>query len=160
MGSREPPSGAASDRLRKLFSIPVFSDGLYRALTTRPSIRYFLNMAFEGGPPVELIDQAWATARQPGASRAPFCFLAMRLFTPKALETLYAPLSVPALVLYDQDPNINFDRLPSLLQDNAMIQAQRITPTRGMPHWEELEATVATMDAFWKDRADETRGAA
>ncbi len=149
MGSREPPSGEASDRLRKLFSIPVLSQGLYRALTTRASIRYFLNLSFEDRPPVELVDYACATARQPGAAYAPFCFLSMRLFTPGACEKLYQPLKVPTLVLYDKDPNINFDRLPSLLDANEQVQAKRIAPTRGLPHWEEFDATVSAIDEFW-----------
>lgn len=160
MGSREPPSGAASDRLRKLLSVPVFSEGLYRLLTTRASIRYFLNLSFEGEPPVEMIDQAWATARQPGASHAPFRFLAMALFTPGALETLYKPLAVPTLVLYDRDPNINFDRLPQLLHSNPLVRAGRIAPTRGLPHWEDLPATVRAIDEFWKLHATERKGAA
>ncbi len=149
MGSREPPSGAASDRLRKLFSIPLLSDGLYRALTTRASIRYFLDMSFEGDVPVELVDQAWATARQPGAQYAPFCFLSMRLFTPGATDSLYMPLRVPTLVLYDRDPNINFDRLAELMKHNALVTEQRIAPTRGLPHWEQPEQTLRALDTFW-----------
>lgn len=149
IGSREPPSGAASDRLRKLFSIPVFSSGLYRGLTSRASIRYFLSLSFEDRPPVELIDYAWTSARQPGAAYAPFCFLSMRLFTPGASEKLYQPLRVPSLVIYDKDPNINFDKLPELLRSNDSISATRVAPTRGLPHWEEQGDTIAAIDEFW-----------
>ncbi len=152
MGSREPPSGAASERLRKLFSIPVFSAGLYRALTTRPSIRFFLGLSFEKDVPVELLDQACATARQPGARHAPFRFLAMALFTPGARELLYQPLAVPTLVLYDKDPNINFDRLPELLAANPMISAERIAPSCGLPHWDEPDKTIAVLDSFWNKK--------
>ncbi len=150
MGDREPPSGSASDRLRKLFSIPVFSAGLYRALTTRPSIRFFLGLSFEHEVPEELLDQACATARQPGARHAPFRFLAMALFTPGAVEHLYRPLAVPSLVLYDKDPNINFERLPELLASNPAFRAERIAPTCGLPHWDEPEQTVAVLDSFWE----------
>ena len=154
MGSREPPSGAVSDRLRKLFSIPLFSDGLYRALTTRASIRYFLDMSFQHEVPVELVDQAWATARQPGARHAPFCFLAMKLFTPGAADSLYAQLEVPTLVLYDKDPNINFDRLPALLDRNPQLQAERIAPTCGLPHWEQPRKTAAALNSFWASKGN------
>lgn len=155
MGSREPPSGAASDRLRKLFSIPLLSDGLYRGLTTRASIRYFLDLSFEGAVPVELVDQAWATARQPGAQYAPFSFLSMSLFTTGAADSLYKPLRVPALVLYDRDPNINFDRLGELTEQNACIVEQRIAPTRGLPHWEQPEQTIHALDRFWAQVSQE-----
>lgn len=151
MGSREPPSGAASDRLRKLFSVPVFSNALYRGLTTRASIRFFLNMSFEHAVPDSLLDHAWATARQDGARHAPFCFLAMKLFTPGALEKLYAKVEAPILVLYDKDPNINFDRLPSLQEKNAKVRSVRIAPTRGLPHWEQLEKTRAALKEFWDE---------
>lgn len=159
LGSREPPSGAASDRLRKIFSLPVLTQGLYRMLTSRASIRYFLNLSFEGEPPVEMIDQAWATARQPGARFAPYRFLSMALFTQQASTKLYRPLEVPTLVLYDQDPNINFDRLPALLKHNSLVSAQRITPTRGLPHWEDLVATVRAIDAFWGAAVANEKGA-
>jgi pimeloyl-ACP methyl ester carboxylesterase len=155
MGSREPPSGAASDRLRKLFSIPLLSDGLYRGLTTRASIRYFLDMSFESEVPVELVDQAWATARQPGAQYAPFCFLSMSLFTTGAADSLYQPLSVPTLVLYDRDPNINFDRLEELVEHNPNIVEQRIAPTRGLPHWEQPVQTFHALDRFWAPAGQE-----
>ena len=159
MGDREPPSGAASDRLRKLFGVPLLSDGLYRALTTRASIRYFLSLSFEDRPPVEMIDQAWASARQPDAQYAPFCFLSMRLFTRNACETLYRRLAVPTLVLYDKDPNINFAMLPRLIADNPCISEQRISPTRGLPHWEEPAKTFAALEHFWREN-DEGEGAA
>lgn len=155
MGSREPPSGAASDRLRKLFSIPLLSEGLYRGLTTRASIRYFLNMSFESDVPVELVDQAWATARQPGAQYAPFCFLSMSLFTSGAADSLYQPLTVPTLVLYDRDPNINFDRLEELVERNPNIAEQRIAPTRGLPHWEQPVKTFHALDRFWAPAGQE-----
>ncbi len=157
MGSREPPSGAASDRLRKLFSIPLLSDGLYRGLTTRASIRYFLDMSFEGDVPVELVDQAWATARQPGAQYAPFCFLSMSLFTSGAADSLYQPLTVPTLVLYDRDPNINFDRLDELVAQNRCIFEQRIPPTRGLPHWEQPTGTFQALERFWVPAGREKR---
>ncbi len=152
MGSREPPSGAASERLRKLFAVPVFSAGLYRALTSRASIRFFLGLSFEKAVPVELIDQACATARQPGARYAPFRFLSMALFTPGAADTLYRPLAIPSLVLYDKDPNINFERLPELMKSNPLLRAERIAPSCGLPHWDEPEQTIAALDSFWESR--------
>ncbi|MEZ4717272.1 MAG: hypothetical protein R2851_14485 [Caldilineaceae bacterium] len=57
-------------------------------------------------------DYAYATSHQPGARHAPLYFLSGQLFTPDALNKLYAPLTVPTLILYDQDPNISFERLP------------------------------------------------
>ncbi len=125
--------------------------GLYRTLTSRPSIRYFLGKAFEGSAPDEMIDYAYATAHQPGARHAPFCFLSMGLFSPDACSDLYRPLPVPGLVIYDRDPNVTFTRLPALLESAPQWRAQRIAPTLGLPHWEQTEATCAALESFWQD---------
>ena len=148
LGSRRTPSGRASDRLERAFRLPG-TGALFLALTSRPSIRHFLNMAFEGAAPREMIDYAHATARQPGAKYAPFRFLSFRLFTPGALEELYLKVPHPTLVLYDRDPNVSFERLDDLLQRRANCRALRIAPTRGLPHWERLDETARALDEFW-----------
>ena len=138
-----------------MFAAPVLAPALYRILTSRASIRYFLGLSFQDKAPVELIDQACATVRQPGASYAPFCFLSMGLFTSGATEQLYKPLDIPTLVLFDQDPNINFDYLDTLQQENAHIRAKRIAPSQGLPHFDEPDQTFAALDAFWLSLAED-----
>ncbi len=150
LGERQPPGAPTQQRLLSFFRLPGVGSSLYRLLSSRTSIRYFLNMAFHGETPKELMDYARATTRQPGARFAPYCFLSTKLFTDRAWETLYAKLAMPTLVLYDQDPNVGFDRLPALLERNAIIQAERITPTLGMPHWEQPEKTRAALEKFWE----------
>ncbi|MEM0954421.1 MAG: alpha/beta hydrolase [Pseudomonadota bacterium] len=150
MGSREPPSPKVQARLRALFGTAVIAPGLYRLLTSRASIRYFLGLSFQNKPPVELIDQACATVKQPGASYAPFSFLSMGLFTAGATELLYKPLNIPTLVLFDKDPNINFDYLRELEAESPLIQSIRISPSQGLPHFDEPEQTFRAMDGFWQ----------
>lgn len=150
LGDRDPPGPKTQDRLRRFFRLPLVGDGLYRTLTTRASIRYFLGKAFTGDTPEALVDYARATTRQPGASHAPFTFLSMKLFSPDARTTLYQPLPVPGLVIYDSDPNVGFDALPTLLDSAPQWQAARIAPTLGMPHWEQTAATVDALQAFWR----------
>jgi pimeloyl-ACP methyl ester carboxylesterase len=145
---RQPPSGPPADRILKALRLPVLGGGLFRLLTSRPSIRHFLGLSFTGKPPAELVDYAYATAHQPGAQHAPFAFLSMRLFTLDADRQLFRLLQVPVLVLYDQDPNVSFERLDTFEgRDNWHLR--RISPTRGLPHWERTEQTVEAMDAFW-----------
>jgi len=151
MGRRDPPSAKTQARLKKLFNTPVLSPALYKLLTSRPSIRYFLGLSFQGDVPVELIDQACATVRVPGASHAPFDFLSMGMFTPGASGRLYRPLQRPTLVLYDQDPNVAFDLLETLQQENPNIQSCRIAPTQGLPHFDEPDKTFGALDEFWRD---------
>jgi len=150
---RDPPGPTAQRRLLRFFQLPGVGAGLYRALTVKPSVRYFLNMGFTGKAPEDLVDYAHRTTQQPGARHAPFYFLSMQLFTADAVNALYRQVSVPVLVLYDDDPNISFERLPELLDACPNWRAERIEPTLGLPHWEQPVATQAAMDAFWHDVA-------
>jgi len=155
LGTREPPSLEASHRLQRIFATPLLGQTLFRALTCKPSIRYFLNLNFQDRAPEELVDYAYETAHQPGARFAPFAFLSTKLFSRLARTTLYEPLQIPALVLYDTDPNVSFTNLPELLQANSRWRASRVSPCRGMPHWELLEKTCIALDAFWLDAGQE-----
>jgi pimeloyl-ACP methyl ester carboxylesterase len=143
------PTGAAAERAYKFLSVPVINDGLYSLLTTRPSIRYFYGQAFVGDIPAELVDYAYATTHQPGAKYAPLYFLSGQLFTPKAGDTLYGKLTQPVLVIYDKDPNIDFQELPDFLSRHANWHAERVTPTCGLPQWEKPVETADTIDRFW-----------
>ncbi|MGQ9659122.1 MAG: alpha/beta fold hydrolase [Thermochromatium sp.] len=143
------PSGAAAERAYRLLSLPGLSDGLYGLLTTRTSIRYFYNQVFAGATPAELIDYAYATTHQPGAKIAPLYFLSGQLFTPRAWESLYPRVTQPVLVLYDQDPNIDFHKLPDFLARHTHWRAERLIPTQGMPQWEKPAETAAAIQRFW-----------
>lgn len=148
-GARPRPSKKTRDRLFRFFSTPFVGSGLYKALTVKPSVRYFLGMGFEGRPPAALVNYAHRTTNEPGAQFAPFCFLSMRLFTDDAPGALYHHVTAPVLVLYDRDPNISFERLPEVLAQHSNWRAVRISPTLGLPHWEEPEQTFNALDAFW-----------
>lgn len=148
-GLRPRPSEKTRDRLLRFFSTPFVGSSLYRALTVKPSVRYFLGMGFEGRPPAELVNYSHRTTNEPDARFAPFRFLSMRMFTDDAPGTLYHRVTVPVLVLYDRDPNISFERLPEVLEQHDNWQAVRISPTLGLPHWEKPGQTCSALDAFW-----------
>ena len=148
-GARPRPARATRDRLFRFLSTPVIGSSLYRLLTTKPSVRYFLNLQLEGRPPAELLNYSHRTTKEAGARFAPFCFLSMRLFTDDAPSALYRWVTVPVLVLYDRDPNISFERLPEVVDQCHNWRSVRISPTLSLPHWEEPEQTFAALDAFW-----------
>lgn len=152
LGDREPPGARTRARLKRFFGVPLLDRGLYRALTSRSSIRFFLGMSFQGAVPPELIDYAYATSHRAGAHFAPYCFLSGGLFTTGARTKLYEPLSVPGLVIYDRDPNVTFTQLQTLLDTAPRWRAQRIAPTKGLPHWEQTDNTCSALEQFWSDR--------
>jgi pimeloyl-ACP methyl ester carboxylesterase len=147
--TRTMPGGQTGERVHRVLSVPGLSQGLFAALTSRPSIRYFLGLSFVGPVPPEMIDYAYATAHQPGARYAPLYFLSGQLFTQDATARLYAGVNQPVLVLHDRDPNINFDLLADFARDRPQWRVQRIAPTLGLPHWERPTETTAAMDRFW-----------
>lgn len=147
--TRTLPGGKTGERVHRVLSLPGLSQGLFAALTSRPSIRYFLGLAFAGSAPPEMVDYAYATAHQPGARHAPLYFLSGLIFTQDATARLYAGVTQPVLVLHDRDPNINFDLLPDFVRDRPQWRVERIAPTLGLPHWERPAETTAAMDRFW-----------
>lgn len=149
LSRRLPPQPKAAGRLKQLPGAAFMGRSLFRLLSSPLSVRYFLNRAFTGSAPAELVDYALKTTRVKGAEHAPLAFLSMALFSPDALECLYKQLEVPTLLVYDTDPNIDFDRLPELLTANPRVSAQRIAPTCGLPHWEKPHETEAAIAAFF-----------
>ena len=121
----------------------------YDLVSSRPSIKFFLNKSFEGLVPEELVDYGYMTSHQPGAQFTPTYFLSGKLFTPAVRETVYKVIEQPVLVIYDRDPNTNFEMLPLMLRENQNWNGVRISPTKGLPHWEQPEKTIQGMQDFW-----------
>ena len=132
-------------------AVPLWNRPLFDLITTRPSIHHFLDMSFEGLVPADFVDYAYQTAHQPGAQFAPTHFLSGKLFTPAVRDTVYRVLEMPVLVLYDRDAFTNFAMLPALLREKSNWQGLRITPTKGLPHWEKPEKTVEALARFWEE---------
>jgi pimeloyl-ACP methyl ester carboxylesterase len=137
--------------VESFFALPIVGRASFDLLATRTSIRWFLARSFAGEPDERLVGYAYLTAHQPGAKYAPAAFLSGRLFTSDALDHLYAEVPCPIQVLYDTDPYTDFARLPELLSRARDASAVRIPGTRGLPHFEQLGAVTAALDAFWND---------
>ncbi len=148
--SQQANALGTSSLFYRLFSFPLWGQAFYDLIATRPSIRFFLGQSFEGEVDPGLIDYAYATSHRPGARHAPLYFVSGQLFTRDIRETVYDKLKLPVLVIYDYDAFVAFDELPGLLDHCPNWRAARIVPTRGLPHWEKLEETVAALEKFWQ----------
>lgn len=148
--SQQASRSGSSDLIHPLFSFPVWARPFYDLITTRSSIKYFLEQSFIGSVPPDLIDYAYATSHQPGAEHAPLYFISGKLFTPNIKRMVYDRLHVPTLVLYDRDGFTSFELLPDLLAENPSWQAVRLVPTLGLPHFERTEDVVEVLDRYWE----------
>lgn len=136
--------------LYNALSFPLWGQALFDLLVTEPSLNFFLGQIFTGEPPADYIEYAYLAAHQPGGHHAPLYFVGGQLFTPAAHTALYEPLTtIPVLAIYGDDPNVSFENLPALLAANPNWTAYRFEGTRAVPHWDELEHTVATLTDFW-----------
>lgn len=148
--ARPLPSPRLGRRLHRVLRLPGLGSGLFRLLASRPSIRYFLDRSFTERAPDDLVDYAWASAHQPAAWHAPLVFLSMQLFTPDAIDTLYARLHpLPVLAIADRDPYVDFSALPEFAAAQPNWTYERLAPHLGLPHWEHPLATRAALAQFW-----------
>jgi pimeloyl-ACP methyl ester carboxylesterase len=139
----------SSSQLYMGLAVPLWNRPFYDLVSSRPSIQFFLNRSFEGLVPERMVDYAYHAAHQPGAEYAPTYFLSGKLFTPAIRETVYKVLDLPVLVIYDRDPYTYFEMLPLLIQEKANWKCVRISPTKGLPHWEQPHKTNNALEVFW-----------
>lgn len=144
-----PDDPSPARNAHRLLSVRLWARPFYDLLTTRVVLKSYLQKSFTGAPPADLIDYAYATAHQPGAEHAPLAFISGKLFTTDAVRSIYAQVATPTLVIHDRDAYVNFGLLPELLRQNPAWRAERITPTLGLPHFEQLDATAQAIDRFW-----------
>lgn len=147
---QDAAGSSLSDRAYAVLSFPLWAQGLYDLLATRRSIRYFLQMNFVGPVDAGLEDYAYATTHQPGARHAPLHFVSGKLFTPTIRQQVYEHLTQPALVIYDSDPNVRFDELEPMLRAHSNWQAARVTPSLGLPQFEQMPAVERALRSFWE----------
>lgn len=151
LGEARGPSQTAQSKSRSAENyqrLSKWEDPLFAVIRSRPSIHYFLSRSFRGPVPQDLVDYAWETSRQPGASNAPLYFLSGSLFNPDAYTNLYSKLTIPVAVLYDRDGFVSFERLP-LFDAKSNVAAVRIPGTDGLPQWEQPRAVNQVLEEFW-----------
>jgi pimeloyl-ACP methyl ester carboxylesterase len=87
--SREIPA------MHAVFSFPLWSRAFYDLLTSRRSIRYFLERTY-GSDAIDegMLEYDYATTHQPGAQHAPYAFVSGRLFA-KDIRAVYDRLTLP-----------------------------------------------------------------
>lgn len=145
-GDQSP--GRTAPTLGALVRAPIVGEAVFGLLCTRLSIDYFLRKSFHGPIDLDMANHAHLSARHRHARFAPASFLAGSMFTPNAARTLYEPLTIPVLVITDQDPYTDFGALGDLLADGTNWQHHRLAPHRGLPQFDHPDATAGLIASF------------
>jgi pimeloyl-ACP methyl ester carboxylesterase len=144
--------------LRSTLGAPFWSRGLFKLLTSRSSIKYFLKKTF-GSPTIDqgLWDYAYLTTHQPGARHAPYDFVSGYLFSKDAL-LLYEGLAHPVWMAHGVRGDFVDFRHKNRVEGRANWSFE-VFPSGAFPHFEVLDAVTRSYDSFLK-RHDEATGVA
>jgi pimeloyl-ACP methyl ester carboxylesterase len=110
-------------------------------------VRYFLERTFGSKDvPPGLVDDAWATAHQPGASRAPYAFLSGRLFS-RDIRNVYEKLTLPVWLAHGTRGDFRdfTEAAWTRMRRNWKVQAY---PTGAMIFYEQPESFAEDWDTF------------
>ncbi|MBB4197117.1 alpha/beta hydrolase [Rhodoblastus sphagnicola] len=142
--------------LRAALNVPLWSHGLFNALTSRSSIKFFLKKTF-GSQDFDqgMWDYAYLTTHQPGARYAPYAFVSGYLFSKDAL-LLYKRLTHPVWMAHGVRGDFVDYRHETQVQGRANWRFN-VFPTGAFPHFERLDAVTSAYDGFLKPH-DEAAG--
>jgi pimeloyl-ACP methyl ester carboxylesterase len=133
-----------NDALLTLLRVPFWSRPIFDLLTSRPSLKFFLDQSMRTTVSRDLAAYAYATSHQPNAEIAPFYFVAAKLFTP-SIFTVYRALTQPCGLIFGQDKFTDYDRVDELLT-RTNWRALALDDARALVHWDDLPAVIDQMD--------------
>jgi len=133
--------------LHGLLNFPLWKRGLFSALTSRASIRFFLQKTW-GAKEIDegLLEYDYMTAHQPGAENAPYYFVSGYLFSTDAMK-LYQNLSMPVWMSHGvRGDFVDYQQKPLVQRlSNWTIS---VFQTGAMPHFERPAEFVALYETF------------
>jgi pimeloyl-ACP methyl ester carboxylesterase len=141
-----------SDAAYNTLSYPLWGQAFFDLLATKPSIQYFLQQSFVGEVDKGLKDYAYLSAHQPGAHYAPLYFVSGKLFNRSIREEVYSKLTIPVMVVYDEDPYVSFDHLPKFVKEHPNWHSKLLVPMKGLPQFEKMTELAQTLNQFWGER--------
>jgi pimeloyl-ACP methyl ester carboxylesterase len=142
-----PGQTRAMPWLLRVLRFPAWKRGFFSALTSRASIRFFLEKTW-GSKQIDegLLDYDYITTHQPNAENAPYAFVSGYLFSTDAMQ-LYRNLAMPVWMIHgvrgdfvDYEQKGLVQRLPNWKID--------VVQTGAMPHFEKTSDFVALYESF------------
>lgn len=147
--ARHPSAGGtrAMPWLHGLLNVPLWKRGLFSVLTSRSSIRFFLQKTW-GAKDIDegLLDYDYVTTHQPGAENAPYYFVSGYLFSTDAIR-LYLNLSMPVWMSHGVRGDFVDYRQKGLVErlPNWTVS---VLQTGAMPHFEMPAQFVGLYEQF------------
>ena len=133
-----------SDGLYDFLRVPLWSRPLYDLLTSRPSLRYFLQQSQKRPVNRGLVNYAYVTSHQPNAEWAPFHFLSGKLWTPTIFEA-YENLSQPSVLIYGRGPYVRYDRADER-RAKPNWKVISLENTGSLTHWDDVKGVARYVD--------------
>lgn len=133
--------------LHALLETPLWSAGLFRLLTSRASIRFFLNKTW-GSRDIDegLLEYDFLTTHQPGAQHAPYYFVSGFLFSQDIIQ-IYRTLTLPVWMSHGVRGDFVDYSAKTEIEGRANWTI-RVFQTGAMPHFEARDQFIAAYDAF------------
>jgi pimeloyl-ACP methyl ester carboxylesterase len=133
--------------LHGLLSVSLWKRGFFSALTSRASIRFFLQKTW-GARNIDegLLEYDYVTTHQPGAENAPYYFVSGYLFSTDAMR-LYQSLSMPVWMSHGvRGDFVDYGRKDIVLRlPNWTVS---VFQTGAMPHFEKPAEFIALYETF------------
>ena len=123
---------------------PLWRRPLYDLLTSRVSLRYFLQLSQRQRVGNRLVHYAYLTSHQPNAEWAPFHFLSGKLWTPNIFD-VYLQLQIPSLVVYGRDYYSSYERMDQLRTKNNW-RIVSFENAGGLTHWDDPNGVIAQIN--------------
>ena len=133
--------------LHGFLEFPPWSARLFRLLTSRAGIRFFLKKTW-GSPDIDegLAEYDYLTTHQPGAQHAPYYFVSGFLFSEDIMQ-IYRSLTLPVWMSHGIRGDFVDYRNTTQVAGRANWTIREF-PTGAMPHFEAKAAFVMAYDAF------------
>jgi pimeloyl-ACP methyl ester carboxylesterase len=146
---RDGPSGSTlgNATLYRVLTFPLWRQGIFSALTSLPSIRYFLRKTWGSADIDEgMVAYDYLTTHQPGASNAPYRFVAGYLFS-NDISRIYDGLAMPVFMAHGVRGDFQDYRRKSSIAGKANWTV-RVFDTGALPYFERPQEFAREYDAF------------
>lgn len=147
-----PGSDRGTPWLYRLFTAPVWTQAFFDLLTSRASMRFFLQKTW-GSKNIDqgLLDYDCLTARQPGARHAPYYFVSGFLFSGDA-AALYESLAMPVWMCHGTRGDFTDYRWKAALASRPNWSFQ-VFEGGALPYFEQPERFLAAYRQFLATKA-------